>query len=100
MLRKYEINGQPARKTVPVGTMIYSMRFFKPFGNSCFTLGKGPFIVEAWLNREYSKRVAGKYVTVYIRGGHLAVIKDISNGKRHKIADHYLLAAQDNGDIR
>lgn len=99
MLRQYEINGKPARKTVPVGAIICSRCFFKPFGNSCFTLGKGPFIVEAWLNREYSKHISGRFVTVYIRGGHLAVIRDISSGKRHRIADHYLLAAWDNGDI-
>lgn len=84
--------------TVPIGTIIRSSTFPMPFGHRSLFLGRGPFIVTAWLNREYTKFVTGKAFTVYIPGGHLATVKSLADGREYRLADHYILAADDAGD--
>lgn len=72
--------------TVPIGT-IYRARHH----NSSRARS---FIVEAWLPREYAAinqraRTAG---TTYLgRGGHLAIVRDLGNNTRSRLADHHIL---------
>lgn len=75
--------------TVPVGT-IARFRQARRLGLT------GPWIVESWLNREYSKHVAGRFHTVYIVGGHLAVIRSLRTGERRRVSDWHILFAVDN----
>jgi len=77
--------------TITVGTIAYIQdrlgRFDRP-------VCRNPWIVEAWLPREYA--VCGGPNT-FCRGGHLAVVRSLRDGRRQLVADHYLLCADDLG---
>ena len=80
----------------PAGTILPVNNFVQAFSNRTFSIGRGPWIIEAWLNREYHKFIAGRCFTVYLAGGHLAEIRSLSTGKRARISDAHIRATMDN----
>lgn len=74
--------GRMAVGTVPVGTI-------------CQIDGThGPrVIVEAWLPRDYSTLdpVTRRMSTKRIRGGHIALVRNLANGKQFKLSDVWLV---------
>ena len=87
--------------TIPVGTILYiqdGISLFK--GLTRDVIQREPWIVEAWLPREYAKwdGVSRTFRTVRILGGHLAVVRSLRNCRRRKtVADWILLACVDAG---
>ncbi len=77
--------------TVPVGTILYIQepRHQRAYGR----VRRNPWIVEAWLPREYHPCVAGRPGTVYMAGGHLAQVRSLRDGSRRTCADWLLLAS-------
>ena len=78
--------------TVPVGTIVYihERPHTQPKVNT-------PWIVMAWLNREYHPAVKGVHGTVYMAGGHLAVVKSLRTGQVRTVSDSILVACIDAG---
>lgn len=68
--------------TVPVGTIAY-VQFN----------GRNPWIIEAWMNREYFPCVKGAPEVTYMLGGHLALCRSLRNGERRLFADWHFLDA-------
>lgn len=94
MLRQYgpTVNRSRATETprgvmqcgvIPIGSII------TPHGCTC------KVIVEAWIPRDYAKYHRGKFSTVRIRGGHLAMVRRLDNGKRFQLSDAWLLDAKE-----
>ena len=54
---------------------------------------QGKVIVEAWLPREITaaKKEKGRWVSVFVAGGHLAQVRRLADGQRLRIADHHLI---------
>lgn len=99
MLRQYapprfryaEIRG----RTLPVGTVpvgsIY--RYQPPRARRPRT-----YMVMAWMPRAYARidRAAGKADFSYLaRGGHIALVRDLGNGRHALMADHIIRACVD-----
>lgn len=92
--------------TIPVGTILYiqdGLRplsgFSKPFVYRNPLLVE-PWIVEAWLPRDYAQwdGASRKFKTVRIRGGHLAQVRSLRDRTQVKaVADWILLACMDAG---
>lgn len=77
--------------TIAVGTILYIQdRYHRWVAPVC----RNPWIVEAWLPREYSE--IGRPNT-FCRGGHLAVVRSLRNGERKIVGDCHLLAAVEAG---
>ena len=87
--------------TIPVGTILYLQDGVSPFkGLTRDVVQREPWIVEAWLPRDYAKwdGVSRTFRTVRIRGGHLAVVRSLRDRRRRKtVADWILLACLDAG---
>ncbi len=87
--------------TVSVGTILYIQDGVRPLnGLTRNVVCREPWIVEAWLPREFAKWDGGtrKFRTVRIRGGHLAVVRSLRNRRRvETVADWILLACLDAG---
>lgn len=87
--------------TIPVGIILYIQDGVSPFkGLTRDVSCREPWIVEAWLPREYSKwdGVLRTFKSVRIRGGHLAVVRSLRDRRRRKtVADWILLACLDAG---
>ena len=87
--------------TVAVGTILYIQDGVSPFkGLTRDVVHREPWIVEAWLPREYAKLdgASRTFKTVRIRGGHLAVVRSLRDRKRRKtVADWILLVCVDAG---
>lgn len=87
--------------TIAVGTILYIQDGVRPLkGLTRDVVQREPWIVEAWLPREYAKwdGVSRTFKTVRIRGGHLAVVLSLRDGRRRKaVADWILLACLDAG---
>jgi len=87
--------------TIPVGTILYIQDGVNPLrGLTRDVVCREPWIVEAWLPRDYSKWDASSrtFKTVRIRGGHLAIVRSLRNRKRVRtVADWILLACSDAG---
>jgi hypothetical protein len=87
--------------TIPVGTILYIQDRVSPLkGLTRNVVCREPWIVEAWLPREYAKwdRASRTFRTVRIRGGHLAVVRSLRDRRRRKtVADWILLACVDAG---
>ena len=87
--------------TIPVGTILYIQDGVSPFkGLTRDVVHREPWIVEAWLPRQYAKwnGVSRTFETVRIRGGHLAVVRSLRDRRRRKtVADWILLACLDAG---
>lgn len=96
--------GDPRDKqvgTIAVGTILYIQDGIRPLrGFTRDIVCREPWIVEAWLPRESNKWDSGsrKFRTVYIRGGHLALVRSLRNRNRvQTVADSILLACVDAG---
>jgi hypothetical protein len=63
-----------------------------PVGTICMVRGR-KVMVEAWIPREYATWDARdrKMRTTYMRGGHIAQVRDLRTGQRHRIGDWALL---------
>lgn len=87
--------------TVPVGTILYIQEGISPFrGLTRPLICREPWLVEAWLPREYAQwdDSERRFRTVYMRGGHLAVVRSLRNRNRvQRVADWILLACVDAG---
>lgn len=87
--------------TILVGTILYIQDGVSPFkGLTRDVVQREPWIVEAWLPREYAKwnGVSRTFETVRIRGGHLAVVRSLRDRTRVKtVADWILMACLDAG---
>lgn len=95
MLRQYnpqrfryqEIGGRVRHVgTIPVGTI------FRSTNEMRLDLGERKLMVEAWLPREIGagRRRNGRYENTFAAGGHMAQVRDLSNGKRFTLADHFI----------
>ena len=94
----------PANKrvgTVPVGSIVYIQDGVSPLsGFTRAIVCREPWIVEAWLPREYSKWNADTrhFRTVRMSGGHLAQVRSLWDRRRVKhVADWILLQCIDAG---
>ena len=87
--------------TIPVGTILYIQDHISPLGGLRHDgVCRDPWIVEAWLPREFTRWDSStrQFRTVYLRGGHLAVVRSLRNRSRvQKVADWILLACADAG---
>ena len=87
--------------TIPVGTILYIQDGVSPFKSlTRDVVQREPWIVEAWLPREYAKweGASRAFKTVRIRGGHLAVVRSLRDSRRRTtVADWILLACLDAG---
>ena len=82
--------------TVPIGTLF---RFEPSRGR---TRRPRKCIVRAWKTREYPLHIQrGVWTKVTLaRGGHLAVVEDLSTGQLFELADHHILRELDREDVR
>lgn len=87
--------------TIRVGTILYIQGGARPLhGLTGHILCREPWIVEAWLPRDYAKWDPGtrRFTTVRIAGGHLAVVRSLRDRNHVKVvADWILLACMDAG---
>ncbi len=84
--------------TVPVGPIVYLQDGVRPLaGLARPIVTRNPWMVEAWINRDYPVLVAGKWTTVKIAGGHLAMVRSLRDGRYQLVADWILLACMDAG---
>ena len=56
-----------------------------------------PWQVEAWIPRDYATIRNGRFVSVRICGGHLAVVRSLRTGERRMVSDWQLIRADDAG---
>jgi hypothetical protein len=87
--------------TIPVGTILYIQDGVNPLrGLTRPIVLREPWIVEAWLSREYTKwdDSTRSYKSSRIAGGHLALVRSLRNRNRvESVADWILLACIDAG---
>ncbi|GEM_PF-789653 len=87
--------------TIAAGTIIYIQDGVNPLrGLTRGLVCREPWIVEAWLPRDYAKWDGStrSFKTVRIRGGHLAVVRSLRDRRRvQTVADWILLACVDAG---
>lgn len=84
--------------TIPVGTILYLQDGVRPFsGFRKKPIRRNPWIVEAWLNREYFPAAQGAPSVRYLSGGHLAIVRSLRDGRTQTVADWLLLACSDAG---
>lgn len=81
--------------TIPIGTIVYlqdryDFRYRSP-------VLRNPWMVVAWLNRQYFPCSKGKPPVTYLRGGHLALVKSLRTGEERTVSDHWLLKCEDMG---
>jgi hypothetical protein len=86
--------------TIPVGTIVYIQDGVRPpRGLTQPVVCREPWIVEAWLPRDYSKwnATTRTFTTVRMAGGHLAIVRSLRNGRVQPVADWILLTCIDAG---
>jgi len=84
--------------TIPVGTILYIQDFVKPLRPLEGSLRREPWIVEAWIPRDYARDVGGQWQTFRIAGGHLAQVRSLHDRRRVRlVADWILLQCRDAG---
>jgi hypothetical protein len=85
--------------TIPVGTILYIQDGVHPLRNlERPVICREPWIVEAWIPREYSKWDDRGWRTVRIAGGHLAQVRSLRDRRRMQlVADWILLRCMDAG---
>jgi hypothetical protein len=84
--------------TIAVGTIVYIQDGIRPLNGIGRPITRRiPWLVEAWLNRDYAKWSSGKLCTVKIAGGHLAQVRSLRDGRRLVVAAWILLACVDAG---
>lgn len=67
--------------TVPVGSIV------RPHG------AKNNVEVLAWLPRDYARYERGQFSTKRITGGHMALVRNLANGKVFDLSDVWLIDA-------
>ena len=84
---------------IPVGTILYIQDGVRPLhGLTKEIVCREPWIVEAWLPREYSRKSpsTGRFEITRVAGGHLAIVRSLRDRRRvQKVADWILLACRD-----
>ena len=101
--RKTVLYADPRDKqigTIPVGTILYIQEGINPLkGFTRPIVCREPWIVEAWLPRDYTKwdGLSRTFRTVRIRGGHLALVRSLRTNRVRTVADWILLACGDAG---
>lgn len=87
--------------TIPVGTILYIQDVVRPLcGLTRPIVCREPWIVEAWLPRDYTKWDSGNrtFRTVRVAGGHLASVRSLRDRRRVQlVADWILLICLDAG---
>lgn len=86
--------------TIAVGTILYIQDGVRPLsGFSRPIVTREPWIVEAWLPREYAKwnPASLTFTSTWIAGNHLAVVRSLRNNRVKTVADWILLACMDAG---
>ena len=87
--------------TIPVGTIVYIQDGVRPLqGLTKEIVRREPWMVEAWLPRDYSKwnDSTRSFKTVRVSGGHLAIVRSLRDRNRvQSVADWILLACIDSG---
>ena len=87
--------------TIAVGTILYIQDGVRPLrGLTRSAVCREPWIVEAWLPRDYTKwdTKTGTFSTTRIAGGHLALVRSLRDRRRvQTVADWILLACVDAG---
>lgn len=87
--------------TIPVGTIVYIQDGVRPFGFDRHhqIVCRDPWIVEAWVPREYARwdNQTRTFVTGRMAGGHLAQVRSLRTNRRQRVADWILLACIDAG---
>jgi hypothetical protein len=87
--------------TIPVGTIVYIQDGVRPLqGLTKEIVRREPWMVEAWLPRDYSKwdDSTRSFKTVRGSGGHLAIVRSLRDRNRvQSVADWILLACIDSG---
>ena|ERR1700724_1237213 len=85
--------------TISVGTILYIQDRVRPFGGfSGRIVCREPWMVEAWIPRDYSRFGCGQWRTVRIAGGHLAQVRSLRDRRRTElVADWILLRCMDAG---
>src|SRR5437773_6180405 len=87
--------------TIPVGTILYIQDGVRPLNGLTHPIvRREPWIVEAWVPRDYAKWDGSSrtFKAVRIRGGHLAIVRSLRNRNRvQPVADWILLACIDAG---
>lgn len=76
--------------TIPAGTILYIQEGINPLrGFTRPFVCREPWIVEAWLPREYAKwhPPSRTFQTVFIRGGHLARVRSLRNNRVKEVAE-------------
>ena len=94
-LRATAASGGKRIGTIPVGTILYLQR--GGFWSYTRPIRRNPWIVMAWLNREYFPGVKGARSVTFMAGGHIALVKSLRDGRTLAVADHILLQASDAG---
>ena len=72
---------------IPVGTIVWLQDNIRPFRGIEYPVRRDPWILTAWMNREYYPCVAGAPPVEYLSGGHLAIMKSLRNGREHQVSD-------------
>jgi hypothetical protein len=87
--------------TIAVGDIFYIQNQTSPLnGVTGEAICREPWIVEAWLPRDYAKwdQSSRSFKTMRIRGGHLAMVRSLRDRRRVRtVADWLLLACRDAG---
>lgn len=84
--------------TIPVGTILYIQDQVRPLQPLASRLRREPWMVEAWIPRDYERLVNGKWQTFRIAGGHLARVRSLRDRRRVRwVADWILLQCLDAG---
>jgi hypothetical protein len=83
--------------TVAIGTVLYIQDGVRPFSMQTPFTRRNPWIVEAWLNREYYPAAKGKPAVSMMLGGHLARVRSLRDGRTQLVADWILLRCIDAG---
>lgn len=87
--------------TIDVGTIVYIQDGVSPLGGlTRNVIRRVPWIVEAWIPRDYSKWdcQTRRFRTVRIAGGHLAQVRSLRDRRQAKlVADWILLRCVDAG---
>ena len=79
---------------IPVGTILYLQDGVGPFGVPRFwtPVFRNPWQIVAWHPREYQR---AHQPPLRMRGGHLATVRSLRDGRQQQVADWLLKFASD-----
>jgi len=83
--QRHRLKHLPSGRTVAVGTVPVGTIFRASDGRK-----NASWIIEAWTNREYYPCVSGRPRTIYMTGGHLALVRHLGTGEHRHLADHLI----------